>query len=155
MFLLPERSELMRSSSDKRTKACSLVVPSMQISWRRMSRVRGLQAVRRVIQIADLTLQQVISCLPVVIVPEIILGSFLMSSKHAIGIPQFATGPQKWVLQWSLSKSEGRIARRNLHNNLTSLSTLWIAETSGFQATSFLGGPSRLILWFLALFTFD
>lgn len=38
-------------------------------------------------------------CLPVVIVPEMIFGSFLMSSKHAIGIPQFATGPQKWVLQ--------------------------------------------------------
>lgn len=34
-----------------------------------------------------------------VIVPEMIFGSFLMSSKHAIGIPQFATGPQKWVLR--------------------------------------------------------
>lgn len=35
---------------------------------------------------------------PVVIVPEMILGSLLMSAKQAIGIPQFATGPQKCVL---------------------------------------------------------
>lgn len=32
-----------------------------------------------------------------------ILGSFLMSAKHAIGIPQLATGPQKCVLQYNLS----------------------------------------------------
>lgn len=30
--------------------------------------------------------------------PEIILGSFLISAKAAIGIPQLATGPQKCVL---------------------------------------------------------
>lgn len=34
-----------------------------------------------------------------VIVPEMIRGSFLMSAIHAIGIPQLATGPQKCVLQ--------------------------------------------------------
>lgn len=32
---------------------------------------------------------------PVVIVPDMILGSFLMSARQAIGIPQLATGPQK------------------------------------------------------------
>lgn len=35
---------------------------------------------------------------PVVIVPDMILGSLLISAKAAIGIPQLATGPQKWVL---------------------------------------------------------
>lgn len=34
----------------------------------------------------------------VVIVPEMIFGSFLMSARAAIGMPQLATGPQKWVL---------------------------------------------------------
>uniref|UniRef100_A0A0C9S3M6 Putative secreted protein n=1 Tax=Amblyomma americanum TaxID=6943 RepID=A0A0C9S3M6_AMBAM len=34
----------------------------------------------------------------VVILPLIILGSFLMSARAARGIPQLATGPQKWVL---------------------------------------------------------
>lgn len=35
----------------------------------------------------------------VVIVPLIILGSLLISAKQAMGIPQLATGPQKWVLK--------------------------------------------------------
>lgn len=38
--------------------------------------------------------------IPIVIFPLIKLGSlFLMSAIAANGIPQFATGPQKWVLK--------------------------------------------------------
>jgi hypothetical protein len=37
--------------------------------------------------------------LPKVIFPLMNFGSFLMSAMAAIGMPQFATGPQKWVLK--------------------------------------------------------
>lgn len=37
--------------------------------------------------------------LPTVIFPLIISGDFLVSAMAASGMPQFATGPQKWVLK--------------------------------------------------------
>ena len=40
----------------------------------------------------------VIKLLPKVIFPLIIAGSFCVSARAASGIPQLATGPQKWVL---------------------------------------------------------
>lgn len=40
-----------------------------------------------------------INVLPPVILPLISSGSFLISDSAAIGIPQFAIGPQKWVLK--------------------------------------------------------
>lgn len=42
--------------------------------------------------------------LPPVILPLINSGSFWMSDSAAIGIPQLAIGPQKWVLTENVGK---------------------------------------------------
>ena len=44
--------------------------------------------------------------LPQVILPLIYWGLFRVSAIAAIGIPQFATGPQKWVLQQRLQATD-------------------------------------------------
>lgn len=86
--------------------------------------------------------------LPNVIFPLIILGSFLISARAASGIPQLATGPQKWVL-----KEKGIIRRNEFLDNEDVLKPHKIvAKLLAFQAVYQSACQAAGRLWYLCHF---
>jgi len=92
--------ELLHLLHDKRTKAYYVVGLSTQISWMQLNTSIMLEYRKNHKIIKTKWKNELkINVLPPVILPLISSGSFLTSDNAAIGIPQFAIGPQKWVLK--------------------------------------------------------